>query len=215
VGELSVAVQAQLLTFLDGKTFRRVGGTRVLSADVRLIAATNVNLKAAVDAGTFRRDLFYRLSVVPLRVPPLKERREELSDLAHRILRELGRRSGGADPHLTKDAVRVLEEYDWPGNIRELRNTLERTIIMGASGEIDAHDLPIELRERRASGKARVATDTARPLEELEREQILRALKQTSGNRTKAAELLGISRATMKRRLADMRKAGVDVPPES
>jgi PAS domain S-box-containing protein len=215
VGELSLAVQAQLLTFLDGKAFRRVGGTRVLTADVRLIAATNVDLKSAVAEGTFRRDLFYRLSVVPLRIPPLRERREEIADLARRIVRELGRRSGRASIDLTMDAVDALERYDWPGNIRELRNTLERALILGASGRIDAEDLPVEVRERRPSVRSRVAPETAKPLDEVEREQILRALKQTGGNRTKAAELLGISRSTMKRRLAEMRKAGVDVPPES
>jgi PAS domain S-box-containing protein len=215
VGELSLAVQAQLLTFLDGKTFRRVGGTRVLAADVRLIAATNVDLKAAVAAGTFRRDLYYRLNVVPLRVPPLRERREELVDLAQRILKELGRRSGRSNVRLAPSAVDVFEHYDWPGNIRELRNTLERALILGASEDIEADDLPLELRERRASGTSRAVPDVPKPLDEVEREQILQALKRTSGNRTKAAELLGISRSTMKRRLAEMRKAGVDVPPES
>jgi two-component system, NtrC family, response regulator AtoC len=213
VGELSPSVQAQLLTFLDGKTFRRVGGTRVLTADVRLVAATNVDLKKAVAAGTFRSDLYYRLSVVPIRIPPLRERREDLGDLALGILRQLGRRSGRADVRMTREAVDVLAAYDWPGNIRELRNALERALIMGASAEITAEDLPSEIRERKRSGRVRTA-EVAQPLETVEREQILRALRQTNGNRTKAAELLGISRATMKRRLADMRRDGIAVPDE-
>jgi PAS domain S-box-containing protein len=214
VGELSLGVQAQLLTFLDGKTFRRVGGTRVLSADVRLIAATNVDLNAAVAAGTFRRDLYYRLSVIPLRIPPLRERREEIGGLAERILRELGRRtSGRAHARLTREAIEVLERYEWPGNIRELRNTLERALILGAGDVIDAEALPAEVREGRPSSKQKAARDEAQPLDQVEREQILRALKQTNGNRTKAAELIGISRSTMKRRLAEMKRAGIDVPP--
>jgi PAS domain S-box-containing protein len=213
VGELSSSVQAQLLTFLDGKTFRRVGGTRILSADVRLVAATNIDLKKAVAVGTFRSDLFYRLSVVPIRVPPLRERRDELADLAQGILNALGRRSGRVDLALTPEAAEVLAAYDWPGNIRELRNALERALIMGSSGAITPDDLPNEICEPRRSGRVR-AGEVAQSLEEVEREQILRALRQTGGNRTKAAEVLGISRATMKRRLADMRRAGIDVPEE-
>jgi two-component system, NtrC family, response regulator AtoC len=213
VGELSLSVQAQLLTFLDGKTFRRVGGTRVLPADVRLVAATNVDLKKAALSGAFRSDLYYRLSVVPLRVPALRERREDLGELATGILRQLGRRTGRADVRLTREALDVLSAYDWPGNIRELRNALERALIMGASNEITPDDLPAEIRERRGSGRARAA-EVAQPLEDVEREQILSALRQTNGNRTKAAEVLGISRATMKRRLADMRRAGIAIPEE-
>jgi PAS domain S-box-containing protein len=213
VGELSPSVQAQLLTFLDGKTFRRVGGTRVLTADVRLVAATNLDLKKAVAGGTFRSDLYYRLSVVPIRVPPLRDRRDELADLAQGILRQLGRRAGRTDVRLTEEALAILAAHDWPGNIRELRNALERALIMGATDEVTPDDLPAEIRERRRSGRERAA-EVTQPLEDVEREQILRALRQTNGNRTKAAELLGISRATMKRRLADMRRAGLEVPEE-
>jgi PAS domain S-box-containing protein len=213
VGELSLPVQAQLLTFLDNKAFRRLGGSRMLTADVRLIAATNVDLKAATATGAFRRDLYYRLSVVPLRIPALRERREEIAEIAHGILRELGRRAGRANVRISEAATSLLEQYDWPGNIRELRNTLERSLILGARDEIDVEHLPVEIRERLPSARLRAA-DTAQPLEEVERDQILRALKQTEGNRTKAAELLGISRSTMKRRLAEMKKAGIDVPPD-
>ncbi len=214
VGELSLAVQAQLLTFLDGKSFRRVGGNRVLTADVRLIAATNVDLRAAVEAGRFRRDLYYRLSVVPIEIPALRERGEDIRELAKTVLDELKKRAGRPNVTLSNDALSAIEAYEWPGNIRELRNALERALILGIDAEIKKEDLPTEIRATRKALQEGILA-AARPLEEMERDQILRALRETGGNRTKAAALLGISRSTMKRRLAEMRRLGIDVPAES
>jgi transcriptional regulator with PAS, ATPase and Fis domain len=202
IGELSLAVQAQLLTFLDTHRFRRVGGTRLLEADVRLVAATNVDLKQASDDGRFRRDLYYRLNVVPIKIPALRDRRDEVETLARDVLVDLGRRSGNYRPDITPEAIRALEGHAWPGNIRELRNALERALILARGAAIDVHHLPAEL----ASPAPARATTVAEPrsLDEIERQAILAALEQTDGNRTRAAERLGISRSTMKRKLAAM-----------
>ena len=197
IGELPLSVQAQLLTFLDSKTFRRVGGTRTLQSDVRLLAATNVDLKKACDRGAFRRDLYYRLSVVPIEVPPLRERREDIPALAKALAAELGKRvSGSRRVSLDRRVLAALGKYDWPGNVRELRNALERAFILARGGAIDVEHLPAELRDA-APGA------TSQKLEDVERAHIQRVLEACEDNRTRAAEVLGISRSTMKRKLAE------------
>jgi two-component system response regulator HydG len=194
------------LTFIDTRTFRRVGGNRALTANVRLIAATNAELKAAVDRGQFRRDLFYRLSVVPIVVPPLRERPEEIADLATSLLADLSQRAGKPPAALKPDVVSALERYAWPGNIRELRNALERALILSKGGAIRLEHLPTEVRN--APPQARVGGRKA-SLDSMEREHIVKVLADAKGNRTRAAELLGISRSTLKRKLAEMRRAGM------
>jgi PAS domain S-box-containing protein len=204
VGELSASAQGQLLTFLDSKKFRRVGGNRLLTADVRLVAATNVDLRQAAEEGRFRRDLYYRLSVVPVTIPPLRERAEDIPAMARTLLAELMRRaSDGRTSTLDPAVLPALTRYAWPGNIRELKNALERALILARGGTIRLEHLPHELRQE----PARVPTSAAKlvTLEELEREHILRVLEATGGNRTAAAEVLGISRSTLKRKLAAFR----------
>ena len=178
-----------------------MGGNRALSADVRLIAATNLDLKLAVDQGRFRRDLFYRLSVVPIVVPPLRERRDEVPLLAETVLADLARRAGKPNVTSGRGVMAALQRHAWPGNIRELRNALERALILSRGETIELGHLPAEIRE----GKATDLSPT-HSLENVERDHIARALKETDGNRTRAAELLGISRSTLKRRLAEMKK---------
>ncbi len=197
VGELPLSVQAQLLTFLDSKTFRRVGGTRTLQSDVRLLAATNVDLKKASERGTFRRDLFYRLSVVPIEVPALRERRDDVPELAKALAAELGKRvSSTRRVTLNRKVISALQKYDWPGNVRELRNALERAIILARGGAIDVDHLPAELRDA-APGT------TSQRLADVEKAHLLRVLEACENNRTRAAEVLDISRSTMKRKLAE------------
>jgi two-component system response regulator HydG len=198
VGELSLGVQAQLLTFIDTRTFRRVGGTRALTANVRLIAATNIDLRLAVEQGKFRRDLFYRLSVVPLTIPPLRDRRDEIASLAREMLAELGRRSGKSTGPLRAEIVDALSRYDWPGNLRELRNALERALILSRGERIELEHLPVEVRERPTHAAP------SHSLDALEREHILKVLRDANGNRTRAAAMLGISRSTLNRKLADL-----------
>jgi PAS domain S-box-containing protein len=207
VGELPTNVQAQLLTFLDERRFRRVGGTRVMQADVRILAATNVNLADRVASGRFRKDLFYRLSVFPISMPPLRERLDEIPGLARSILAELGgRASRRVRTNLAPGVTSALQRYDWPGNLRELRNALERALILSRGDTIALRHLPPEIRTS--------ATASERPmrLADVERAHILRVLELSGGNRTRAAEILGISRSTLKRNLAEMAQAGLPVP---
>jgi PAS domain S-box-containing protein len=207
IGELPTNVQAQLLTFLDEHRFRRVGGTRVMQADVRILAATNVNLAERVASGQFRKDLYYRLSVVPIQIPPLRERREDIPSLARRMLSELGKRAGRrASTTLSPSVARALQQYDWPGNLRELRNALERALILSRGETVTLCQLPPEIRQ------STPATERSMRLADVERLHVLRVLESCGGNRTRAADILSISRSTLKRHLAEMARAGIAVP---
>jgi PAS domain S-box-containing protein len=207
VGELSLTVQAQLLTFLDERRFRRVGGTRVMEADVRILAATNADLLERTLQGQFRKDLYYRLSVVPIHIPPLCQRREEIASLARSILEELGTRVGRRGKvNLGQGVMLALQRYHWPGNLRELRNALERALMLSRSDTIELSHLPAEIR-----GASLNAPASSR-LEDVERAHILRTLTACQGNRTHAADELGVSRSTLKRKLAEMTRDGIAVP---
>ena len=202
IAELPPTVQAQLLTFLDTRSFRRVGGMRPMRADVRVIAATNVDLKSMCDRGAFRRDLYYRLSVVPIEVPPLRDRREEIPELARIVLEDLAVRSARRRIHLDRAFSEALTRYDWPGNVRELKNALERALILSRGAALDLAHLPPEIRGAEPGGGA--PGHRLQRLEDVEREHLLRVLAQVGGNRTRAADLLGISRSTLKRKLAEL-----------
>ena len=199
IGDLAPELQPKLLKVLENHRFRRLGGTRELAVDVRLIAATNRELKADVASGRFREDLYYRLAVLPLRLPPLRQRApEDIGALAYRILDDLARDAGGAPARIGDDALDVLIHHAWPGNIRELRNILERVLILGdGAPEIRAHHLPADLRRGEA------VRDPGEPLtlEEVERRHILRVLESNHGNRSRSARVLGISRATLYEKL--------------
>jgi PAS domain S-box-containing protein len=208
IGELPPNVQAQLLTFLDSQTFRRVGGTRNLTGNVRIIAATNLDLRQMSDRGTFRKDLYFRLSVIPVRVPPLRERREEISPLASVMLRIIGKR----DLHLSEEVIEALRGYDWPGNVRELRNALERALILSGGKPIELHHLPPEISEgapvdlTEATGTP--SSERRGSLDDVEIEHIRRVLQETGNNQTRAAKLLGISRSTLIRKLRQLSRRG-------
>ena len=196
IGDLAPELQPKLLKVLETRTFRRLGGTREMQVDVRLVAATNRDLQAEVRAGRFREDLFYRLSVFPLTVPPLRERsQEDVLALAHRFLGDLAR--GRRAPELSAKAAELLAGYAWPGNVRELRNALERALVLaGSADSIEPDHLPATLR---GPGAPRATRDEAviPTLQEVERRHIERALLLLSGNRTAAADKLGISRSTL------------------
>ncbi len=205
IGDLHHGGQAKLLRLLESKTFRRVGGVTELRADLRVLAATNVNLEERVSEGRFRADLFFRLNVVRIRVPPLREHAEDIPLLtAHFIARfnqEMKRQVRGVAP----GAMELLQGYRWPGNIRELRNVVERAFILHASvDELRPEHLPPELRGE-ASRKAEKATPTVPAeglvLEDVEKRLIREALERSNGNQSKAARLLGISRDTLRYRL--------------
>ena len=196
IGDMPQALQVGLLRVLEDHTVRRLGSDRAQSVDVRVVAATAKDLEKAVADGTFRDDLFYRLHVVRLRVPPLRERRDDLPEIAHHLLDEIAARLSRPRPRLGPEALDALEAYDWPGNVRELRNALEHAVIVGEGDLMPAH-LPAHIR-----GGARSAANGATFIEgfsikengaRLERLLIERALAETGGNRTQAARLLEIS----------------------
>ncbi len=195
IGELTPDLQPKLLKVLETKKFRRLGGTRELSVDVRLIAATNRDLVREVEAGRFREDLYYRLNVMPLVLPPVRDRsREDRLELITRILTDLKTQLPGCPSECTTDVLDRLLSAPWPGNVREMRNVLERSMIL-ARGQpaIGFEQLPTELRQRSTTDRRY----TAQSLSEVERQHIERTLRHHSGNRTRAAMELGISRATL------------------
>lgn len=208
VGELSAAVQAKLLRVLQEREFQRVGGTATLQADVRLIAATNRNLDQDVQAGRFRDDLYYRLNVFAIQLPPLRERGEDVLLLADFFVRSLGARMGKADLGLSRDAREALLNHAWPGNIRELQNAVERALIVSDGGLLTAAHLGID------SGAARVpapllptavaaaaAAESADSLRDIERRMVLEAVRKAGGNKSRAAALLGLTRSQLYTRL--------------
>lgn len=196
IGDLAPELQPKLLKVLETKTFRRLGGTREITVDVRLIAATNRDLHDLVEQGRFREDLYYRLSVMPLRLPAVRDRaREDRLALITRILMDLRRQLPDGPEGLTTEAVERLLQYNWPGNVREMRNVLERALILGrGTAMLSVEHLPGEFRARPGPGDRR---HTPLSLEDLERQHIDRTLKHHAGNRTRAAMELGISRATL------------------
>ena len=207
VGDLAPELQPKLLKVLESRRFRRLGGTREIEVDVRLIAATNHDLERSAREGTFREDLYYRLAVLPLRLPPLRERgRDEIADLAIRLLLDLRRKVGRGPARFTPDALNLLGQYSWPGNIRELRNVLERVLLLSSDAEeVQPAHLPPEILVSTHGGSAGPEADLS--LEEVERRHVARVLAHHSGNRSRAARSLGISRATLYEKLA---KYGLD-----
>jgi len=218
IGELPINVQVKLLRALQEREIRRVGDTRARAIDVRVVAATSRALEQMVEDGEFREDLFYRLAVMPLRIPALRERREDIFVLAEHFLVAINERLGTKVGGLDGDAQRVLLAYDWPGNVRELENTLEHAAVLAEGELIGVEDLPERLRRRRvaADGPAEGGfamrfldedLSVKRAAQRVEREFILRALEQTGGNRTHAAKLLDLSHRAL---IYKIRDYGVD-----
>jgi two-component system, NtrC family, response regulator AtoC len=224
ISEMPMKLQAKLLRVLESKTFRRVGGTQDVRVSVRIVAATNRDLQAHVAAGRFREDLYYRLSVVPLDVPPLRERREDIPALAKTFLELYAREIGRVVTDFAPGAMDLLVAYDWPGNVRELRNLMERMVLMGTGSRIEVADLPEQIRLNRGRPLRRAGPDALfRPgqtptLDDVERLAIEHALAEANGNRTHAAQSLGISRQTLRTKLQRYRLAeaeGADDEAES
>jgi len=204
VGELKPELQAKLLRVLQERRFERVGGSRTLEVDVRWIAATNRDLRAMIDDGRFREDLYHRLAVFPIKLPPLRDRPQDLLPLAKYLLEKIARDLKRPMPKLTAAAEKRLISAAWRGNVRELANTLERAAILADGDAIDASHIWIE---EGSETKPTAKSDEVRPLVELEREAILHALEVVGGNRRRAAELLGIGERTLYDKL---KKYGVD-----
>jgi two-component system, NtrC family, response regulator len=193
VGELPLDLQPKLLRALQGRTVEPVGGSYPQKLDVRVVAATNIDLDKALGEGNFREDLYYRLAVIPIHLPPLRERRDDIPLLIRRFLA----RGGAPAPTMSAEAMSVLENYPWPGNVRELENTMERLIIMRNSDVIGVDDLPEKLRGSRPSGGVVNLPPDGYPLEQLEREIVVEALERNDWNQTAAARFLRIPRHTL------------------
>jgi DNA-binding NtrC family response regulator len=200
VSEMSLSAQAKFLRLLQEREFQRLGGTRPLKANIRVIAATNRDLRKAVERGDFREDLFYRLAVFDIQIPPLRERPSDIVPLAESFLQEISRSLGRPSAGLTRDARNALTGYDWPGNVRELRNALERAAILSEGALIDANHLALQ------SGVRRFREDTT-DLNVVERATIAKVVQDCRGNKTKAARRLGLTRTQLHLRI---RKYGLE-----
>ncbi len=210
IGEITPATQVKLLRVLESRSLERVGGSQAIQVDVRLLAATNRDLKAMVEAGTFRDDLYYRLNVVNLKLPALREHREDIPLLLNHYLKVASEDSGKRLAAFTPEAIKVLTSYNWPGNIRELRNCVERMVVFARGSSLTLNDVPVEIRQavgEQLQEKARQQQDelnlSDNPLDikANEKNMIIQALAQCGGNRSRAAEVLGISRRTLHRKL--------------
>ena len=227
IGELSLGLQVKLLRVLQERSFERVGGTRTIDVDVRVIAATNQDLELAVQQKRFREDLYYRLNVIPVTIPPLRERRSDIPQLVNHFLERLKRGKQTATTGCSPDAMARLMEHHWPGNIRELENMIERLVVLSQSGTIEVSDLPERLLRRPVSADQTAehfiafsdqGVNLPRELEQFENRLIVGALRQANGITSKAAQLLHVNRTTlvekMKRKGFALKAQGRRVPEQ-
>jgi transcriptional regulator with PAS, ATPase and Fis domain len=197
VAELSRPLQVKLLRFLQEGSFEKVGGERTTDVNVRVISATNRELKKEVQRNNFREDLFYRLNVIPIHIPPLRERRNDIPLLVDHFLEQVAQRSGQQMPTMSAEALSVMMEYAWPGNVRELQNTVQFAIVKSKNKTITADDLPLELRQVKENALRRG------PTRKLDARSVQEALIKTGGNKARAARELGVGRATLYRFLSE------------
>ena len=202
IGEVPLPVQVKLLRVLETRSFERVGGTQNIAVDVRIVSATNRNLEEMVASGTFREDLYYRLNVVKILIPPLRERASDIPILVRGFLKQIAAENGKEDMTISEPAMAALRAARWPGNIRELRNCVENMVVLCRTGEIGLDNVPMNIRESSTPGITKdVLSAPSCDLEHNERILIERALNECGGNRSRAAEKLGISRRTLHRKL--------------
>ncbi len=211
IGEMPLSMQVKLLRVLQERTIIRVGGTQEIPINIRLLAATNRDLKEEVEKGTFRQDLYYRLNVINLHIPPLRERRDDIPLLVNYFLAKYTLPSG-KNKNVSPEALHRLQDYDYPGNARELENIIERSLALCDDSEIQAHHLPTDLSKSQPFHLPSMQTGRPnRSLEENEREYILSILRSVDGNKTKAAQIIGIDRVSLWRKLKKYEKNGIDV----
>jgi DNA-binding NtrC family response regulator len=211
IGDVPAATQVKLLRVLQEREFERLGGTRTLKVDVRLIAATNRDLRAALEEGTFRQDLYYRLNVVPIDIPPLRSHKEDIPELANLFLARFTHDSGKNITAISPQAMKILMEFHWPGNVRELENIVERAVALSNGPVLQAEDIRLDVPTAKlAEGEAFLPPGFT--LEQWEDEMIREALKRANGNKSQAARLLGLSRNALRYRLS---KIGIPDEPEN
>jgi len=211
IGDVPPAIQVKLLRVLQEREFERLGGTKTLKVDVRLIAATNRDLRAALEEGTFREDLYYRLNVVAIDIPPLREHKEDIPALADFFLARFARESGKPLRGITPPAMQLLIDFHWPGNVRELENILERGVTLSSGAMLEAADIHLDLPVQRAAAGSAPVLPEGVTLEKWEQEIIREALRRAGGNKSQAARALGLSRNALRYRLSQM---GVPDSPE-
>ncbi len=213
VSEIDPATQTKLLRVLEERRFERVGGNQTIDVDIRLIAATNKNLKALADSGAFRSDLYFRMNVVDIDLPPLREHMEDLPLLCRHFLNELSVQHNKKIEDVAADLIGIFSAYSWPGNVRELRNAIERMVVFARGAKLTARDIPAEIRNA-AGGESKPGTWPGKTapvsMEQAEKMMIVNALKQNDGNRTKSAKQLGISRRTFHRKLKEFQLEDVE-----
>ena len=202
IGDVPPATQVKLLRVLQEREFERLGGTKTVKVDVRLIAATNRDLREALEQGTFREDLYYRLNVVPIDIAPLRERREDIPDLVNLFVTRFAGESGKGIEGITPQAMQLLVNYHWPGNVRELQNIVERACALSKGPQLEASDIHIDARPSKAGNGAPGFLPEGMTLEQWEDEMVQEALKRANGNKSQAARLLGLSRNALRYRLS-------------
>lgn len=209
IGDMSFNLQVKLLRVLQEKTFERVGGSKTINVDVRIIAATNRVLEDLVKEGKFREDLYYRLNVVPIHLPPLRERKQDIPLLLNYFLERSNKINGAEIEGFSEDAMSVLMEYDYPGNVRELQNLVERIVVLKKKGVIDIEDLPEKIYEEHQKTAARLDIEQGYDtlVSNFEKNLILQALQETNGVKSKAAQVLNINRTTL---IEKMKRLGID-----
>jgi two-component system NtrC family response regulator len=205
IGDVPGAIQVKLLRVLQEREFERLGGTKTLKVDVRLIAATNRDLRAALEEGTFREDLYYRLNVVAIDIPPLREHKDDVPALANYFLEKFAHESGKGIKGITPAAMKILIDHHWPGNVRELQNVIERAVTLSAGTTLDVDDIHLDKpRQRPPSETASTTLPEGMTLEQWEQEMIREALRTAGGNKSQAARALGLSRNALRYRLSQM-----------
>ena len=204
IGDVPGQIQVKLLRILQEREFERLGSNVTRHTDVRVIAATNQDLRAALEQGTFREDLYYRLNVVPLNIPPLRERKQDIPFLANHFIRKLAADSGSAVESITDAAIERLIAYHWPGNVRELENVIERSLVLCRGSQLDAGDVRLESAPRPRSQNGQHFLPEGLTLDQYEQELIREALRRADGNKSHAARLLGLTRNALRYRLTQM-----------
>ena len=202
-----MSIQVKLLRILQEREFERLGSNKTRHIDVRVLAATNVDLRQALEEGTFREDLYYRLNVLPLNIPALRERREDIPFLAENFVQKMAHEIGSPVEKISEEAIAKLMGYHWPGNVRELENVLERSMVLASGPVLEAKDIRLDLQPR-SRGQENAAADHFLPegmtLDEYEQSLIREALKRANGNKSQAARLLGLTRNAFRYRLSQM-----------
>jgi transcriptional regulator with PAS, ATPase and Fis domain len=208
IGDVPPSIQVKLLRILQEREFERLGSNKVKHIDVRVLAATNVDLRAALENGTFREDLFYRLNVLPIDIPPLRERKEDIAFLAEHFVKKLAKDLGSPVQSISEAAIHKLQNYHWPGNVRELENVMERSMVLSSNTTLEPDDIKLDLQPRSRAQQVDNFLPEGMTLDTYEQSIIREALKRANGNKSQAARLLGLTRNALRYRLSQMGMEG-------